>query len=391
MQIFFEFFIRLNHRALYLNRLQKQKYESYLHRRIPTFILSHTFILGATAPLATFSYFCLTNMVHSLKKYSNRLLAASLPLLLTLILSGCFTGIESTKKIEITGQDRRLLEPSPEEQLLSQVGASPLSEWKKGKAFVVADTRAGMVLSSDVDTDSLSAGELLLFNGISPILMPDGREYALLQWDTPSGKRFRYNTGKVLQEAASGITSDRIPFLVDAGMIAEVDSILRNRPIWNRSSMAYRPDGDRISILKFSRLEIDSVTVGQSHFPLKAWTTLPASSVLSRGNLGTASDSLPVYFYLDFNSSLAESRPLSRLFSLSDPRLSYPAITEPVWEAIRHGKVLRGMTKDECRLSLGNPSDANSGHDYNSTIDIWQYPDGTFLRFIDGLLDSYRK
>lgn len=330
-------------------------------------------------------------MAHLHKKYSYRRFAVVLPLALAFFLSGCFTGIESTKKIEITGQDRRLLEPSPEEMLLSEVSGTPLSKWKKGKAFIVTDTRAGMVLSSDAAGDSLQSGDLLLFESVAPVSMPDGREYALLQWSTPAGQRYSYNTGKEFQEATDGITSDRIPLIVDADMVSQADSILAGRFLWNKSTMAYRPDGERISILKFTKLKIDSVTAGQSYFPLKVWTSLPTEAVLSRMNVGTATDTIPLYFFLDFNSSLAESRPLPRLFSLSDPRLSYPAVSESVWEAIRHGKVVRGMTKEECRLSLGNPSDANSGHDYNSTIDIWQYPDGTFLRFIDGLLDSFRK
>ena len=49
-----------------------------------------------------------------------------------------------------------------------------------------------------------------------------------------------------------------------------------------------------------------------------------------------------------------------------------------------------GMTKEECKLSLGNPTDVNSGHDWNSTIDFWQYPNGSYLRFQDGLLVSFR-
>ena len=48
------------------------------------------------------------------------------------------------------------------------------------------------------------------------------------------------------------------------------------------------------------------------------------------------------------------------------------------------------MTKEECKLSLGNPTDVNSGHDWNSTIDFWQYPNGSYLRFQDGLLVSFR-
>ena len=49
---------------------------------------------------------------------------------------------------------------------------------------------------------------------------------------------------------------------------------------------------------------------------------------------------------------------------------------DAVWEMICAGKVREGMTKEECRLSLGNPDDVDSGHDWNSTLDIWRYENG---------------
>ena len=85
-----------------------------------------------------------------------------------------------------------------------------------------------------------------------------------------------------------------------------------------------------------------------------------------------------------------ESRTFQNLFSLADPKIKFPGIQDEVWSLIQLGKVRPGMTKEECKLSLGNPSDVNSGHDWNSTIDLWQYTNGTFLRFQDGVLLDFR-
>ena len=49
------------------------------------------------------------------------------------------------------------------------------------------------------------------------------------------------------------------------------------------------------------------------------------------------------------------------------------------------------MTKDECRLSLGNPDELQSGHNTSQTLDIWQYSDGTYLFFSDGILTNFRQ
>ena len=49
------------------------------------------------------------------------------------------------------------------------------------------------------------------------------------------------------------------------------------------------------------------------------------------------------------------------------------------------------MTKQECRLALGAPAQAESGRDFSKTIDIWTYANGIYLRFEDGILVDFRK
>lgn len=91
------------------------------------------------------------------------------------------------------------------------------------------------------------------------------------------------------------------------------------------------------------------------------------------------------------SSSNYESRSFSSLFSLNDPKLAYPGITPEIWEIICRGGLTVGMTKEECKLSLGNPKEVDTGHDWNSLMDYWKYDDGTYLLFQDGRLINYRK
>lgn len=292
------------------------------------------------------------------------------------LLCSCFTGIESTKKIEMSRQDLKIAAPSEEESFMSGITGSPLSDWKEGMEFVVADPKISLILTtSGKPSNNLHSGDILCFYGITPIPMPDGSEHGRIAWKDKAGTIYYQNSGKKLEDALQNLTSDRLPMLTDRQMILRTDSLLTGKSLWNKSRIAYTPDGERISILRFTECHIDSVTPGEGFFPLKVWTK---------------TEGRPIFFYMDFNSASAESRPLAKILSLENPKTKYPNIPADHWAAIREGKVIVGMTKDECRLSLGNPSDVNAGRDYTSTIDIWQYPDGTFLRFTDGLLVSFR-
>ncbi len=297
------------------------------------------------------------------------------------LLCSCFTGIENTGKIKVTKADRRLLTPSPEEELLSAVRPAPLAGWKPGKEFAVIDSRADIILRKlPADNGSESAGvrpgAVLFYEGATSVMMPDGREYARLVFGDSRGNHYGYDSGKLMDASPDEVLSDRLPMMVDMDMANAVDSILRGKTLWSRSHLIYDRAETRLDTLKFIPFQVDSVSPGSGYFPLRLW------SHDSKG--------LPRFFFLDFNSSSAESRPLNRIFFLTDPHRRYPHISDEVWALIQARKVRQGMTKEECRLSLGAPSDADSGRDYNSTLDLWQYPDGSYLRFVDGLLDSYR-
>lgn len=296
--------------------------------------------------------------------------------ILAISLASCFTGIESTKKIQLTRSDIKASGPSPEQALMTSVSPIPLSGWKKGMEFVVIDPKIAILFSPTYSPDSLPEGSILRFGGISASAMPDGSDYARISWILPNQNSAFQNSGKKIEDALQSLYSDRLPMVVDRRMVSRTDSLLRGLSVWNKSRIAYSPSGERITALRFTEFKIDSVTPGSGFFPLKVWSSFAGS---------------PIYFYMDFNSTAAESRPFEAIFSLEDPKLKYPSLPQGHWEAIREGRVVAGMTKDECLLSLGSPSDVNAGRDYSSTIDLWQYPDGTFLRFSDGILVSFRK
>ena len=48
------------------------------------------------------------------------------------------------------------------------------------------------------------------------------------------------------------------------------------------------------------------------------------------------------------------------------------------------------MTRDECRLALGAPNSYRTIPVYNAIVEQWNYDDGLYLIFEDGILTRYR-
>ena len=296
-------------------------------------------------------------------------------------LSSCFTGVEGTKKITLSKDDRKQIRPSEEDLFLSDVVATPLSDWNPGRIFYVADNKAilifdqqGLPLNPDV---AALGGQLLFYKATTERRRPDGKIYAAIVFNDDKGNTYTYDTGKTIETAPSAVMSDNIPMLIDMTMIQLANQFLAGRKLWTRSALRYDKDGNRIPGRKFVPVTIRHALPGSIAFPLKvAYSD-------DRGEEG--------YAFLNFGNSGTDSRSFSHIFSLNDLRKKFPSITDEHWELICNEKITLGMTKDECRLALGNPTEVSAGHDYSQTLDLWHYPDGTVLWFEDGLLTRFRK
>ncbi len=77
-------------------------------------------------------------------------------------------------------------------------------------------------------------------------------------------------------------------------------------------------------------------------------------------------------------------------FTLRDPHAKYKGWTERVWKSIDKGTVFVGMTKEQARLSWGDPDDINRTVTRHSTDEQWVY-DGYghgYLYFTNGRLTA---
>lgn len=302
-----------------------------------------------------------------------------LPVLLSGLLSSCFTGVEGTKKISLSREDKKTIAPTKEEAFFKNIHPAPLADWTPGRKFIAADNRTILIFDQEglpANPDDASiGGKALYYKGTEERLTPAGNKNLVIVF-SDGNNLYRYNTGKEASSAVTSIQSDAIPMMIDCEMIDEVNSLLKGKTLWTRSPLWYDTLGNRFIGKKYVPVTILNVEPGSMVFPIKV--------------LFEDSDKRRAWTYLNFGTSGKDSRSFSNMFSLSDIRKKYPHIDDDVWQLICNGKVRVGMTKNECKLALGNPQDVNSGHDYSQTLDLWHYTDGVVLWFEDGLLSKYR-
>lgn len=311
---------------------------------------------------------------------NGKLLAIVVLLCLSLGFSSCFTGIENTKKINLSREDKKNSIPTPEEKFMTNIIPMPLKNWDIGKTFYVSDNKALLVIIPTegilpVAPDSVK-GKILNFQGVESKINAAGKLTVSLVF-SDNIYLYNYDTGKEFTDAMENVKSDQIPMLIDLDMVDQAAHLLKGKEFWTRSPLWYDSNGERIEGRRFTPVTIVDVKPGDMVFPLKLEIKDDHNQV--------------AYMMMNFGNEDNESRTFSNLFSFSNIRKHYPGIDDDTWRLITQGKVKLGMTKEECRLSLGNPSDLNSGHDYSQTLDIWSYENGRVLWFEDGRLVRIRQ
>ena len=278
-------------------------------------------------------------------------------------------------------EDKKITAPTSEEKFFSGITGIPLAEWNNGKKFIASDDRALLIfqpqgLGQNDENPTSIKGEHLSFIGVESKMNAAGDLTVVLVFGD-GHNLYAYDTGKEFDSAMVQVLSSEIPMMIDEDMVLDARKLLVGKQLWTKSSLWYNSTGDRIDGKKYVPVTITDVAPGSMVFPLNVRFTD------ENGN--------QAFMFMNFGNSDTESRAFHNLFSLSDIRKHYPSIRPETWEFISSGKVTVGMTKEECRLALGNPSEVNSGHDYSQTLDIWNYEDGTLLWFEDGRLSRFRQ
>lgn len=269
---------------------------------------------------------------------------------------------------------------SEEQKLAESIKGTPLSSWEKGKRFMAMSDRTLYIFEPNEqmagqDASSMS-GVVLKFEGVERYINPDLKEECVIVFSDGTNS-YRYRTKKTTAEALNEIDSSKLPLMSDLDLVDSWRKELTGSTLWTKSNLWYDKSGYRLPGLKFAQVSILDVEPTSGDFPMRIKVSAPEGEV--------------AYLQMNYTSDLHDSRNFSALFFLSDPKRKYPQISDENWALIQRGKLNTGMTKEECKLSIGNPDEVRAGHNRSQTMDIWQYSDGTYLFFTDGILNEFRQ
>lgn len=175
-----------------------------------------------------------------------------------------------------------------------------------------------------------------------------------------------------------------IPDLVWVDEIDEVRERLVGQKIFLLTDQWFRDEADRevrVDGQKYISAKVTNVGYGSQRCPIKIVFQT------TDGNESHISVSIShVNGMMHVNNRLTKD--FDSVFSLTDPKKNHPNISTSTWALIQSGKVKVGMTKQECRLSWGEPLDINSTASGASIKEQWVYGSSSYLYFTNNRLTS---
>ena len=314
-----------------------------------------------------------------------KLVRLILPLVASLLMQGCFTGVESTPRIN-SGDVRRQQAGSlsSEQVFLADIDPTPPSKWVPGqyKLKVTGTSRLPMIFPNATGSYDGLEGAILTFKGFRPMQGLVSPEVEAV-FTSAGGNEYPFPTR--LQASQLDTASVlRVPFTIALDEVEKVAERLVGKDYYIRTPHWY--DNVRREAIKGVRhvsVHIDSVTPGNDLYPIAVSFTINDPKVT-----GPASGAI---VFMTLGNGRTSTRNFDTLFAFENPRKTYPEIKDDVWALIINSKVRKGMTRQECRLALGNPPELNRIPTYGGVREIWTYSDGVYLVFDDGILTNYRQ
>lgn len=254
-----------------------------------------------------------------------------------------------------------------------------VAEWESGREFICVTEELPVFLAINENNQSEQKSfkdKIFVYKILEEESGWQGKEsYLVFICD---GKTYRYKVKKSAAEILNGDFKPLLPELVPLDYIAHADSLLKGQKLYIKTPRWFDTLGVEINGRKFVPVTISSVEAGDKILPLR---------VVFEDEAGMTASVLTTMY----KSSLsAQYTSFDRLFTFTDPKLRYPNIKSDVWQQITACKVAPGMTKDECRLSVGNPDNVKQMPGYSGLREQWLYNTGAYLVFQDGLLVDYR-
>ena len=299
------------------------------------------------------------------------------------LMQSCFTGVESTPRISERDLRRVQHAERHEESFLADILPEPPAQWRQGKAWKVIDPRSERLFGADL------SNAVITYAGVDEATSITGHPEAILRFDSPAG-RVSYRTD-ISADSLSRRASFTIPYTVEQVTVDSVRSRLKGRDVFVITSVWNDLAGQSLRGIKNISVKIEDVAAGDGIYPLRLLLSYePSDKFLVNPGTTLKDKGERRYFTLPMSSPGADigssMRTFADIFSFTDPRLRYPKIEDAAWANIQAGRVVPGMTRDECRLSIGSPAEISRNPGYNALYESWTYPDGIRLIFVDGIL-----
>lgn len=299
---------------------------------------------------------------------------------LCIFVTSCFTGVESTKKITMpdTGE---IAAQSPEDRFIeSYFVQQGCDTWRIGKPFYYTDEKLSFVFRPEKPTfpDSISLkGKIFTYAGSIEESPFGGDDKVVLLFDC-EGHKFRYETGKTREEIGRLKYTPLIPPFIDIDDLNMARSLLKDRVLYIKTPMWYNEKSEAIEGRKLIPVRVVDIRPGNNVLPVEVW--FEDDKRKSSGSFHVIAFFVPLPIY--------HVRPL-----VFFPRIRVCNIRKyrtMLGSQITLGKVKTGMTKAECKLSLGNPNEVKKIPTYSGLREQWIYNSGAYLFFVDDLLADYR-
>lgn len=281
--------------------------------------------------------------------------------------------MEGTKRVEMNKSEVQATMPTAEDRFTASLKGIPLKDWEPGKEFIVLDDRIALIFDSrTLPPNPLSLhlrGNTLRFLKTELRVAPG--------LDTVQQIIFTDTARQYIYELKKSMTSSLgVPMLVDKNIVDSLDQKLRGTRLWVRNAVWQTGDSATLKGRKYIPVTVSEVTAGRNVYPVcVCFKTESGQSAWLPVSLGEAGPA---------------ARSFGRQFSLTDPRTQYPNISDENWNHIQNQDVAIGMTKNETLLALGSPQDISQGHNSAMMYELWQYPNGSYLIFEDGLLSRFK-
>lgn len=291
----------------------------------------------------------------------------------------CYTATESTPRIGETEVGK--IAKTEEERVMEMYFVPQgCHTWSQGKAFAYVDDALSPVLRPEKGGPLIDAGlrgKVFTFEGYREENLYGDRALVTLVFSC-DGLLYDYPTGKTMSEIAGMDYVPLIPSFVDMDNVAMARSLFLGKRLYILTNHWYDERGDLFTGRKLVPVTVTSVDPGNSVLPLSL------SFVDDRGDRG-------MVFMSVRSSAYTQMLTFDKLFSYANPRERHKEISDEVWTAITEARVLKGMTKEECKLAIGLPTEVRKVPTYSGLREQWVYNTGTYLLFSDGILDSFRQ